>query len=159
MAIQASRSVDAIVDGAPDAVVVIGADGDVLRWNGRAEDLFGWSASVAVGRRLGDLIVPPAQRAAHVAGIERVVRTGESRLIGRPVELRALRRDGSEIPVELTLARVEGDHEPAFVGFIRDIRERQETMSALRDAREVFRLAFHNAPIGMALVAPDGRLL
>ena len=48
MAIQASRSVDAIVDGAPDAVVVIGADGDVLRWNGRAEDLFGWSASVAV---------------------------------------------------------------------------------------------------------------
>jgi PAS domain S-box-containing protein len=159
MASQASGSVDTIVDGAPDAVVVIGADGNVLRWNGRAEALFGWPASVAVGRRLGDLIVPPGQRAAHVSGIERVVRTGESRLLGRRVELHALRRDGSEIPVELTLSRLDGDREPAFVGFIRDIRERQDVLTALRDAREVFRLAFHNAPIGMALVSPDGRWL
>jgi PAS domain S-box-containing protein len=148
-----------LIEGAPDAVVVIGGDGRVLRWNARAEAMLGWSAEQAVGRLLGELIVPPALREAHAAGLDRAVRTGEDRLIGHPVELEALRQDGALVPVELMLARLDHEGEPAFVGFLRDISERHETLSALRDAQEVFELAFANAPIGMALVAPDGRWL
>jgi PAS domain S-box-containing protein len=153
------QALAALIEGAPDAVVVIGWDGRVTRWNARAEAMLGWSADEAVGALLGELIVPPSMRQAHAAGLDRVVRTGESRLIGRPVELQAMRRDGALVPIELTLARLEQAGEPAFVGFLRDMRERRETLNALRDAQEVFHLAFANAPIGMALVAPDGRWL
>jgi PAS domain S-box-containing protein len=153
------HSLAAFIEGAPDAVVIIGSDGRVTRWNARAEAMFGWSADETVGRLLADLIVPPSMRAAHVAGVGRVVRTGESHLIGRPVELEAVRRDGALVPVELTLAKLGHAREPSFVGFVRDLSERRETLSALRDAQDVFQMAFANAPIGMALVAPDGRWL
>jgi PAS domain S-box-containing protein len=155
----ADHGLAALINGAPDAVVVMGADGRVLRWNARAEAMLGWSADEAMGRLLGELIVPPAMRRAHSEGVDRAVRTGESRLIGRAVELEALRRDGALVPVELSLARLEQSGEPAFVGFLRDMSERRETLSALRDAEEVFQRAFANAPIGMALVSPDGRWL
>jgi PAS domain S-box-containing protein len=149
----------ALIDGAPDAVIVIGADGRVIRWNSRAESMLGWSADEAVGALLAELIVPPSLRGAHAAGLDRVVRTGESRLIGRAVELEALRSDGALVPVELTLARLDDGAEPTFVGFVRDMSERRQTLQALRGAQEVFELAFSNAPIGMALVSPDGRWL
>ena len=149
----------ALIDGAPDAVIVIGADGRVMRWNARAEAMLGWRADEAVGELLAELIVPPPMRDAHEAGLERVVRTGESRLIGRAVELEALRSDGALVPVELTLARLDNGSDPAFVGFVRDLSERTRARTALRGAEEVFELAFANAPIGMALVSPDGRWL
>ena len=159
MAADAREHELALIEGAPDAVIVIGADGRIVRWNARAEAMLGWSADEAIGGLLAELIVPPSMREAHAAGLDRVVRTGESRLIGRPVELEALRSDGALVPVELTLARLDNGSEPAFVGFVRDVTERRETLSALRDAEEVFQLAFANAPIGMALVGPDGRWL
>ncbi len=91
-----------IIDTALDAFVQMSEDGTISDWNSQAEKIFGWSRSEALGKRLGDLIIPEEQRDAHNAGLERFLRTGHRKILGRRLELEALRRDGKEITVELS---------------------------------------------------------
>lgn len=122
---------DAILSTALDAIVIMAADGRVVEWNPAAEALFGYGRDEALGRSLADLIVPPRLREAHRRAIERYLSTGTSRLLGRRVQVSALRRDGLEVPVELSIVRLAGEGAPTFAGFVRDLsdvvraRERQ----------------------------------
>src|SRR5687767_1261575 len=91
------------------------------------------------------LIVPPAFRDAHREGLRRQRASGESRILERRLELRATRRDRTEFPVELTISRfTTGGHE-GFIGFLRDITERQrhaeEREELLRREREAHQSA------------------
>jgi PAS domain S-box-containing protein len=115
----------AVLDTALDAVISMDATGRVTFWNPRAEQIFGWSREEAVGRPVADLIIPPRMRAAHASGLAHYLRTGEGRLLDRRMEMTAVRRDGSEVPVELALVAVrEGDYH-TFSAFLRDITERR----------------------------------
>src|SRR5206468_12357491 len=91
----------AILDGALDAVVSMDARGRITFWNPQAERLFGWSRDEAMGRVLAELIIPPSLREAHTRGLDHYLDSGEGLLLGRVVEVMALRRDGREVPVEL----------------------------------------------------------
>ena len=91
----------AVLDTALDAVISMDATGRVTFWNPRAEQIFGWSREEAVGKPVAELIIPPNKRAAHASGLAHYLRTGEGRLLNRRVEMMAVRRDGSEVPVEL----------------------------------------------------------
>jgi diguanylate cyclase (GGDEF)-like protein/PAS domain S-box-containing protein len=147
----------AIVQTANEAFISIDARGIVLEWNPQAEHDFGWSRDEAVGRPLVDTIVPPDQRAAMQAGMERALRTGESRLYGQRVEMEAMRRDGRPLPVEVTVSPVRSENGLVFNAFIRDITSKRAQDQALHEANERFRRAFDDAAIGMAIVRPDGR--
>jgi PAS domain S-box-containing protein len=115
----------AMVDVALDCVVSMGADGRITGWNPAAERTFGYSAAEAIGRPLAEVIVPPALREAHRAGLARYLATGESRVLNRRLELTGVRRDGTEFPVELAITRVTSDGPPMFTGYLRDISERR----------------------------------
>ncbi|MGE3343846.1 MAG: ATP-binding protein [Vicinamibacterales bacterium] len=136
-----------IIDSAIDAVVIIDARGIVHAWNPQAERTFGWTATEAIGRELADLIVPPALREAHKAGMRRYRETGEGRVIGQRLELPAIDKHGREFVVELSIspvhradARVDdgrsGGWPVLFSGFLRDISDRREAEAALRRAKE-----------------------
>lgn len=84
------------------AIVSADAAGRIQLMNRAAEALLGWSSADAEGKPL-TILMPPRMRARHEAGIHRYVRTHESRLLGKPVRVPAMRRDGSEIDVDLTL--------------------------------------------------------
>ena len=115
----------AVLDAALDAVVSTDATGRVTFWNPRAEQIFKWSREEAVGRPLAELIIPPHLRAAYAAGLSNYLRTGDSKLLNQRVEMTAVRRDGSDVPVELALVAVrEGDYH-TFSAFLRDITERR----------------------------------
>jgi diguanylate cyclase (GGDEF)-like protein/PAS domain S-box-containing protein len=122
---------EAMLDAALDCVVIMGADGRVSEWNAAAERTFGYSREHAVGKRLAELIVPPALREAHRRGLARYLATGETGVLGRRVELTAVRADGSELPVELAVTRVAGDP-PVFAGYLRDITDRNRRDQELR---------------------------
>jgi PAS domain S-box-containing protein len=107
-----------------DAVVVIDSDGRVRDWNPSAEDTFGYSWNEANGRDLADLIIPPAYRAAHRAAFKRYLETRRPTILDRRLELTALRQDGSEFPVELTVTLVPDVEPPLFAGFVRDLSAR-----------------------------------
>jgi len=126
-----------VLETALDAVVVMRRDGTVAAWNGVAERTFGWSAAEAIGRPMAELIVPEGYREPHCSGLERYNRTGEERVLNRRIEIAAVRKDGAEIPVELSITTAVSVRETLFVGFLRDISERRAAERRLeRQARD-----------------------
>jgi PAS domain S-box-containing protein len=116
----------AILDSVMDCIVTMDAQGRVIEFNASAERTFGYTKAYAIGRMLEDLIIPPRLRAAHSAGLARYLATGEGPLLGRVVEIRAMRADGSEVPVELAVTAIHSDSAPIFTGVLRDITSRQQ---------------------------------
>jgi two-component system, cell cycle sensor histidine kinase and response regulator CckA len=115
----------AIIDAALDAVITMDGGGVIRSWSPQAERMFGWAAAEAVGQRLATTIIPPRYRDAHERGLERFLATGEGPVLNRRIEISGLRRDGSEIPVELTITPVRLGGAWAFSAFLRDISERR----------------------------------
>jgi PAS domain S-box-containing protein len=117
---------DSIVATAIDAIVSMDASGIIIGFNPAAEHTFGVSKDDAIGRRLADVIIPPSLRPQHEAGLARFLATGTERVVGRLLELPALRADGSEFPAEVAITVNATSGAPEFTGFIRDITERKE---------------------------------
>jgi PAS domain S-box-containing protein len=120
-----------ILETVLDAVVAMDRDGIIRAWNTRAQAIFGWSAAEAIGQNLGELIVPPSLREAHHRGLRRFNTEGVARVLDQRLELTGLRRDGSEVPVELSITMVSREGRDVFVGFIRDISERKQAEAQL----------------------------
>jgi two-component system sensor histidine kinase/response regulator len=124
------RKVQAIVDTALDAVVGMDRNGRVVGWNRQAETIFGYSREEALGQQLEPLIIPQRYRYDHRKAMQRYVAggTGGGEVLDRRIEVEALRADGSEFPIELSITRVmlDGEDNFEFCAFIRDISGRRE---------------------------------
>jgi PAS domain S-box-containing protein len=125
----------AILDSALDAVITMNHRGEVVEFNRAAERIFGYRASEAIGREMAELIVPPSLRERHRRGFARYLRTEAPTLLDTRLEITALRADGSEFPVELTITRVPLPGSPTFTGYVRDITERRRAEQELRESR------------------------
>lgn len=123
-------TLDAIVRSAADAIVTADSGGRIATWNPAAELMFGYQPDEVVGKPL-TLLVPERFRAAHEAGLTRVVETGQTKIIGDTVEVSGLHKAGHEFPIELSLATWLEDGKRFFSGIIRDITERSEMTRAL----------------------------
>ena len=121
-----------IVDAAYDAFVAIDEEGVVTGWNRHAEEMFGWSREEAIGRVLADTIVPTQHRDAHRRGLQHFLETGEGPVLNRVIELAAVRRNGEEFPVELTISPLTVGRKYVFTAFIRDVTQRKEAEDKLR---------------------------
>lgn len=121
-----SASLGAVLKTALDAVIVMRMDGTIAGWNDVAERTFGWSYHEARGRRMSEMVIPVQHREAHERGLARFLATGEGPVLDQRIEITALRRDGAEIPVELSITFTEQFGEPVFLGFLRDITERHD---------------------------------
>ena len=131
----AAARLRALTDTASDAIVTADADGDVVSWNGAAARLFGWSEAEMLGQPL-TRIIPERHRSAHEAGMLRQKEGGPSRVLGRTVELAATRREGGELPIELSLARWSAEGQTFFTGILRDISERKAAEARQRELAE-----------------------
>lgn len=121
-----------VLENALDAIVNIDMQGLIVEWNLAASHIFGYKRSEVLGRRLEDVIVPPEYWQAHQRGMLRLQQTGKSRLLGKLIEITALRRDGTEFPIELTIVEIERDQEHYYSAFIRDITKRKEAEERIR---------------------------
>ena len=119
-----------ILHAAVDAIVSADNAGRILEFNAAAERLFGHRREDAVGRRIVDLLVPPDLKAAHTTGLDRYIETGEARILGQRVRVRALRADGTTVPVELTVTEIKLGDQPMFTAFIRDTTREEEAATA-----------------------------
>jgi PAS domain S-box-containing protein len=125
-----------MVRSALDAIVMIDAAGLTVEFNPAAEQLFGWSRADVIGREMAAIIVPPRMRTRHREGLARFLATREPAILGRRLEMPALRSDGTEIPVELTVVQVEFDDPaapPMFTATLRDATAQRD--AALQAAR------------------------
>jgi PAS domain S-box-containing protein len=114
----------AVITSALDCIISIDEQGTILEFNPAAEATFGYSAAAAIGKKMAELIVPPAFREAHYAGMARYQKTLKPHVIGKRIEIIGMRADGSEVPIELALSVLEFPVR-IFTAFIRDITERK----------------------------------
>jgi len=134
-----------VIETSHEAYVAMDREGLVTAWNREAERIFGLPAAEAFGRPVADLIVPEALRDAHWEGLRRVQSGGESRVLGKRLELTAIRRGGDDFPIEITIAPVtDHDGETSYHAFMHDISDRIEAASeADRLKSEFFALVSH----------------
>jgi len=114
-----------ILESALDCVITMDAEGRIVEFNPAAEATFGYARAEVVGRGMAELIIPPAFREQHHAGLAKYLETGEGPILNQRLELTAMGSDGSEFPVELTITPIHTDGPPLFTGYVRDITERR----------------------------------
>jgi PAS domain S-box-containing protein len=139
-----------IIDSALDAVVTTDADSVITGWSAHAETMFGWTDEEALGRTLGDTIIPERYREAHAAGVRHYLRTGEGPILNQRIEITALRRDGREFPVELTVAAARWEDEVVFSAFIRDVSDWHRAEARLSAEHGVTRVLAEAATVHAA---------
>ena len=115
----------AILETALDAIISMDHNGRIVEFNPAAERMFGYPRSDAIGRELGGLIVPAALRSQHRTGLKNYLERGHGPFIDRRVETYAVRANGQEFPVEISITRVP-TNPPMFTGFVRDVTDRVE---------------------------------
>ena len=132
--LQASETrIRSIIANAPDAFVALDADGVITDWNPEAEATFGWSATEAIGQRFDRLLVPERDRKAHRQRLARLVAPGALAAPNRRLELKALHRDGRELPLEVSSSPIEVAGRTVVSAFLRDISERQRAERELQE--------------------------
>jgi PAS domain S-box-containing protein len=124
--------VRAVLDSAISAVLVIDEAGTITDWNARAEAMFGWTRDEVLGLVLADLVIPVRYREQHQHGMKHFLVSGEGPVLNQLIELSALRRDGSEFPVELSISPLRTDEVVTFCGFVTDITARRQSDQKLQ---------------------------
>ncbi len=150
--IESEKRVRLIIESSLDAIVIMDSYGIVNDWNRPAEKMFGWSKDEAVGQRLEQLIIPPAQRDSHRQGLEQFLRTGHGPLLNKLIEQSAIRRDGTEFSVELSFSPLKVGNAYIFSGFIHDITERKRL-------EHRFRQAVESSPNAIIMVNESGTIV
>jgi PAS domain S-box-containing protein len=156
---ESEQRLRAVLESALDAIITMDHEGRIVEFNSAAEEMFGYPRLKVIGREIGELIIPPALRERHRCGLAQFLPKGEGQALNRRLELPALRMDGSEFPIELSISRVGQCEPPLFTGFIRDITERKQAEESLRKAEAKYRSIFDNAVEGILQTTPEGRLI
>ncbi|MFQ5495380.1 MAG: PAS domain S-box protein, partial [Phycisphaerae bacterium] len=141
-----------IVESAADAIITISQSGIIESYNAAAAAMFDYPQEQVIGRSINRLM-PSPYREEHDGYIERYLRTGEARIIGRSREVVALRRDGTTFPIELAVSEVTLGNRRTFTGIITDMTVRKQTEDALRESEGRQSLILGSVP--MALYAAD----
>lgn len=129
------RRFNAVAGSSPDAIICADGFGRILSWNSAAETMFGHSANEAIGQSL-TMIMPEKFRPMHEAGMERVRAGRPTKLIGSLVTVPALRHDGTEFPIEMSLSHWSESGEHRFGAIVRDITDRAVAEKRLKHAAE-----------------------
>lgn len=112
-----------IMESSLDSIITIDHQGNIIEFNPAAEKAFGYSREKVIGRELAELLIPPSLRELHREGLRCAGKTDASKILGRRVETTAMRSDGSEFPVELTVTRIPLEGQPIFTAYLRDMTE------------------------------------
>ncbi len=130
----ANLRISTVVDSVGEGIVTINEEGQIETFNRAASQIFGYSAEEVIGAGI-QVLMPESMRAAHQQGMRRFLSGGAPHVIGRgAVELPALRKDGSQFTVELTISAIIDEGNYRFVGVLRDVTELKKSQAALREA-------------------------
>ena len=150
------ESFQSIIDHAMDGIVTIDAKGIIRFFNPAAERMFGFAADEVIGNNI-KLLMPSVFHSYHDKGFKRYLDTGQSRMLGRTVELTARRKDGTIFPFELSVSEIEHGGDYRFVGILRDVSDRKRVEEALRESEEKFRSLIEQAAEMFFVIDRNGR--
>ncbi len=116
-----------ITSSALDAIIMMDDSGSISYWNEAAEEIFGYSAEEAIGKEMHTLLAPAKYKGAYEKGVQVFKDTGQGPVVGQTLELTAMRKDGEEFPIELSVSAVQIKGNWHSIGILRDICERKKT--------------------------------
>ncbi len=126
-----------LVEKAMDAIIGMDSHGNITHWNPKAELMFGWKEVEVLGKPLSNVSITGSLGATEYSqSIDHYLSSAEGTLMKSPVEARAFDREGSELPVELTISTLKRGSDDLFVVTLRDITDRKQAEKALKDANE-----------------------
>ncbi|MES2501953.1 MAG: EAL domain-containing protein [Pseudomonadota bacterium] len=147
--LQNEKQLRSVINGALDGIVTINEKGALVEFNPAAERIFGYKKEQVIGKTLSEVMIPPNSRLAHETKHREFVLTGRKHIFDRRLELTAMRSDGSEFPVELTITALNEDGISLVTGFIRDISLQKKAQ------QEIENFAYYDTLTGL----PNRRLL
>ncbi|MBI5491789.1 MAG: PAS domain S-box protein [Deltaproteobacteria bacterium] len=149
----------AVVESASDAVICLQPPGRIYLWNRKAEEMFGYSAEEAIDKDLHALITPERFRDRAGESLGRFFTSGEGELVGKTAEFAALRKDGAEFPIELSISGIKIRGVWNSVGIIRDITGRKKAEELLKESEVKYRTLVDNAMVGVYRTRLDGEFI
>jgi PAS domain S-box-containing protein len=128
-----------ITDSAQDAILMMDPSGCILFWNRAAERIFGYTNEEAIGQNLHQFLTPKRYLEAADSAFRIFKKTGQGNAVGKMVELHACRKNGEEIPIELSLSAILLENGWHAVGILHDITERKHKEEALQESENKYR--------------------
>ncbi|HVT87078.1 MAG TPA: PAS domain S-box protein [Chitinophagaceae bacterium] len=148
-----------IMDSSMDAIVCMDKEGLISVWTPQSEKIFGWKEQEVIGKKLSSVIIPEQYRDKHEKGMQTYLKTGKSKIMYQLLEFNALKKDGAEFPVEVSIVPVKQDDREFFCGFIRDITERKKAEAEIKKAKDLSDHIINNLPGVFYLYDQDGNFL
>lgn len=133
-------------DSAPDAIIVINEEGKIIKWNNKAESLFGWSEAEALGKQMHELIMPVQYRERHLKGLKHFLETGEGPILNKTIEITAINRKNIEFDIDLNVSPAKIKDKHIFIAFVRDITERKKLQKKVEDSEKFLNSIIDNIP-------------
>ncbi len=127
-----------IVEASLDAIITIDNEENVVEFSRSAVKMFGYTEDEAKGRDIAELIIPPSLREKHRKSFKRYLETGKGNIIGKRVEISAIRSNGKEFPIELTVTEIKIRGRRHFTAFINDMTKRKQAENDLKAQKELF---------------------
>ncbi|MFQ5964700.1 MAG: PAS domain S-box protein [Candidatus Scalinduaceae bacterium] len=143
-----------LIENAQDAIISIDEKGIVNVWNKLAEDTFGYTKSEIIGQPI-TTIIPERYRKQHKEGLERFLKTHETRIIGKTVKIYGITKKGVEIPIEMSLSfQKDSEDRYTFMSIIRDITEREKRGEEIRKLSR----AIEQSPVSVVITDTKGNI-
>src|SRR4051812_33098042 len=134
-------TLSSIISSSLDAIVTLDHFGIVCRWNPAATEIFGYTEDEACGRQLHDLVIPVEHRNLYAVGMGNYLLKNQNKILNKRLELVLLRKDGIQIPGEMSITTVTDHNEIYFHGFFRDISDRKKREQEILFMKEKAELA------------------
>jgi PAS domain S-box-containing protein len=151
-ALQTSEALkSAIVDHALVALITTDEQGRIVEFNPAAEAMFGRTRGDVLGQRVSEIAIPERFRAGHEAGMQRMQSGAAPRVLGKRLEMHALRADGREFPIEMVLWRTDVSHAVFYTASIVDVTERQTSAREIERQRDALRQSEKLSAMGSLL--------
>ncbi|HEY3386196.1 MAG TPA: PAS domain S-box protein [Saprospiraceae bacterium] len=131
---QSENQIKTIFEAAPDGVIAIDHHGIIINWNTEAENIFGWEKHEVLGKPFAEMVISKSYREQLKRTIMKLLKMGGADAVNKPIEMKGLRKDKTEIPVELKISVSQINHvNPIFIGFARNIADRKFSESQLKN--------------------------
>lgn len=151
-------TLDAVLNAAQDAIVLLDDQGQVLFWNHAAEQIFGYSREEMIGKELHPFVAVDEQQDACCKAFKIFQSTGKGHTIGKVIEQKAKRKDGREIDISLSVSALRIHGTWHAVGIARDTSDRLQAKKALEESRRAYLALAENAPIGILTCDNQGNI-
>ena len=153
------HQIQTIFDGAPDPVIVIDKDSKIIKWNPKAEFIFGWKANEIEGKQLFEVIIPDQSREANRKDINTILNSVVGANINKTTEIEAINKKGDKFPISLSVSAAKIGESNIFIGFIRDISEDKKVINELYQQEEMLRLVLENIAEGVIVEDSDRKII